>query len=104
MNRIAILGASLLAGVGASLGRSLGDSRVVTLSDDRPRASALRRFVSRKQSKVSNRMPHIGAKEQERAQRFYMVDTHPSGVKRSAPTIQQMSKRQYEAQLAKKAA
>jgi len=32
------------------------------------------------------------AKEEERAKRFYMVDTHPSGAKRSAPTMQMLSK------------
>ncbi|MFM0022164.1 hypothetical protein [Paraburkholderia azotifigens] len=41
----------------------------------------------------SKYQPHTGAKEQERAKRFYMVDTHPSGAKRSAPTMQQRSAR-----------
>ena len=43
--------------------------------------------------------PHIGAKEQERAKRFYMVDTHPSGAPRSTPTMQQHSKRAHAARL-----
>lgn len=94
INRVAILGASLVAGVGASIGWSLGD-RIVTISDDRPRGhSPLRRYVSRALSRASvNRWAYIGAKERERAKRFYMVDTHPSGEKRSAPTMQQLSKR-----------
>ena len=39
----------------------------------------------------SKYMPHTGKKEQERAKRFYMVDTHPNGEKRSAPTMEQHS-------------
>ncbi|CAN7418416.1 hypothetical protein [Paraburkholderia hospita] len=39
------------------------------------------------------------AKEQERAKRFYMVDTHPSGAPRSTPTMQQHSKRAHAAKL-----
>ncbi|SOE85658.1 hypothetical protein SAMN05446935_6132 [Burkholderia sp. YR290] len=35
--------------------------------------------------------PHASAKERERAKRFYMVDTHPNGEKRSAPTMEQHS-------------
>lgn len=97
MNRIAILGASLIAGVGASIGRSFGGSGVVTIRDDRPRESALRRFVSRRQPKRGGHVPHYGKKEQERAKRFEMSNAHanfPYGV-RSAPTMQRISNRDY---------
>ncbi|CAE6811164.1 hypothetical protein R69746_05626 [Paraburkholderia aspalathi] len=36
--------------------------------------------------------PHIGAKEQERAKRCYMVDTFPNGTPRSAPVMHQSAK------------
>lgn len=41
--------------------------------------------------------PHIGKKEQERAKRCRMVETHPNGTLRSSATMEQMSKREYEA-------
>ncbi|AUT68548.1 MULTISPECIES: hypothetical protein [Paraburkholderia] len=89
------MGALMASGIGAMASRSFGGD-VVTIGDDRPRtssvSSALRRYVSRKLSRSSrNHMPHTGLKEQERAKRFYMVDTHPNGEKRSAPTMQQHS-------------
>lgn len=46
---------------------------------------------------VSKYMPHTGAKEQERAKRCRMERHHGLGAVRSAPTIRQMSKRQYAA-------
>jgi len=36
--------------------------------------------------------PHIGAKEQERAKRCYMVSTFPNGTPRSAPVMCQAAK------------
>jgi hypothetical protein len=54
----------------------------------------------------SKYMPHIGAKEQERAKRCYMVDLYPSlgqidadgyyvSMRRCSPTMCQMSKRDF---------
>lgn len=40
----------------------------------------------------SKYMPHIGAKEQERAKRCYMVQTFGRGILRSAPTMCQSAK------------
>ncbi|SEI41972.1 hypothetical protein [Paraburkholderia diazotrophica] len=53
------------------------------------------RAVGGRQSSNRYGYPFIGKKEQERAKRFYMVDTHPSGAMRSAPTMQQHSKRSH---------
>ncbi len=36
--------------------------------------------------------PHIGEKEQTRAQRSYMEPNHPNGKPRSAPILQQRAK------------
>jgi hypothetical protein len=69
MNRIARLGSALVSFAGRRIGVAT-DLRYGTRS-----------------------APHVSAKEQERAKRFYMVDTHPSGAPRSTPTMQQHSKR-----------
>jgi hypothetical protein len=92
--------AAVIAAILGPMGRFAAPGGVHRVTSDSKRG---RQMTSRK-TKVSSRRPHIGKKEQERAKRFYMVDTFPSGAKRSAPTMQQMSKRQYEAQLAQKAA
>jgi hypothetical protein len=43
--------------------------------------------------------PHIGAKEQERAKRCYMVSAFIGGPERSAPVMHQFSKATHEAYL-----
>ena len=79
--------AAVIAAILGPMGRFAAPGGVHRVTSDSKRG---RQMTSRK-TKVSSRRPHIGKKEQERA-------------KRSAPTMQQMSKRQYEAQLAQKAA
>ncbi|MFX1675179.1 hypothetical protein PWR63_23515 [Paraburkholderia sp. A2WS-5] len=55
----------------------------------RGRQATSAKAPSRSRSKI---LPHIGAKEQARAKRSYMVDTFPSGALRSAPTMCQAPK------------
>nr|WP_132454242.1 hypothetical protein [Paraburkholderia sp. BL8N3] len=82
----------LTAGTGAD---------VVTIERERPVSAKRRRVAPSPRKKASNRMPHIGAKEQERAKRLFMVSTFggPSNPfnesPRCAPTLCQMSKRQF---------
>lgn len=70
-----------------------------------------RRFPSAR-PRGSKYMPHIGKKECERAKRCWMQPNygwhlngdHASVVKRSAPCMNQLSKRHYQALLAREAA
>jgi len=57
---------------------------------------AINRFLKRS-GKPTWHAPHIGAKEQERAQRCIMSTHHRGDIRlpRAAPTMQQMSKRRY---------
>jgi hypothetical protein len=90
MQRVTLIGSA----IGAALSRGVGAILSVPNAIHRVAAGTkrARQMVSAKTShNRSKYMPHIGAKEQERAKRFYMVDTHPSGAKRSAPTMQQHS-------------
>lgn len=107
MQRVSVFGASaaaiaaaMLNGVGNTVaGAARGVHRVAAGT------KRARQMVSKKTlHSRSKYMPHIGAKEQARAKRSYMVDTHPSGAKRSAPTMQQLSKRAHAALLDQKQA
>jgi hypothetical protein len=94
MKRVSLFGASAVA-IAASMLNGAGEA-LASAARGVHRVAAgtkrARRMVSVKTPhNRSKYMPHIGAKEQQRAKRFHMVDTHPSGTKRSAPTMQQHS-------------
>jgi hypothetical protein len=90
MQRVTLIGSA----IGAALSRGVGAILSVPNAIHRVAAGTRRARQMVSATTPHNRskyMPHIGAKEQQRAKRFYMVDTHPSGTKRSAPTMQQHS-------------
>lgn len=85
MKRINILGAAM--GTMAFVGSALSAGVHVAIDRDRPVSSKRKRIAKAKQPAGRSRyMPHIGAKEQERAKRCYMEN----GI------LQQMSVRQFE--------
>ena len=94
MKRVSLFGASAVA-IAASMLNGAGEALAGAARGVHRVASGTkraRRMVSVKTPHNRSRyMPHTGAKEQARAKRFYMVDMHPSGAKRSAPTMQQHS-------------
>jgi hypothetical protein len=93
--KIASIGAALALAIGSASARldrvvsgaALGGGRRVAAGTKRGR----QRVSAKTPHNRSKYKPHTGAKEQARAKRFYMVDMHPSGAKRSAPTMQQHS-------------
>lgn len=95
MKRIVLsIAESILSHLGA-LGVTRSGTRRIT-SDSKVGRQMISKRFKRSRSKV---MPHIGKKEQERAQRCYMASHYPmrNGVEcpQSAPTMCQMSKRDY---------
>jgi len=93
--KLSIVGASLSALVGGAM-RRLGD---VTSLEVRGPTGRQRRNGVRTKLGRSKYMPHIGAKEQERAKRCWMSEFHESGEGlmryrsyRSAPTMCQSAK------------
>lgn len=100
MQRVTLIG-SAAGAIGASLARGLGAVLSVPAAVHRVATGTKRgrQMVSAKTPhNRSKYMPHIGAKEQERAKRCYMEATHGewSGLKRSASTMCQVGKRAYE--------
>lgn len=69
----------------------------VTSNSKRGRQLTGAKAPSKSRSKY---MPHIGAKEQERAKRCYMSSTfNAGGAPRTSPVMHQVGKRAYEAAL-----
>jgi hypothetical protein len=85
---IAALAGMLMMGSGTSIPSPHAGAHRVTADSKRGR-----KMISRTVRSRSNRMPHIGAKEQERAKRCYMRYSNPHAP---TPTLCQMSKREYE--------
>lgn len=91
MRRIALgVAESLLSHLGG-LGLTRRGTRRVT-SDSKAGRQMVSKQVARARSK---HMPHIGAKEQERAKRCYMNANFSVHTPRSAPTMETYSKRSF---------
>jgi hypothetical protein len=113
MQRVTLIG-SAAGAIGASLARGLGAVLSVPAAVHRVATGTkrARQMVSAKTPhNRSKYMPHIGAKEQERAKRCCMQHFMECGEGitrfrsfRSAPTMEQLSKRQYAALNAQKQA
>ncbi|MFP3428766.1 hypothetical protein SB781_03350 [Paraburkholderia sp. SIMBA_061] len=111
MQRVTLIGSA----IGAALSRGFGavlsvPSAVHRVASGTKRA---RQMVSAKTAhNRSKYVPHIGAKEQERAKRCWMQPNFGWGmngdqaikVTRSAPVMNQMSKRQHDVRQARKQA
>jgi hypothetical protein len=111
MQKVTLIG-SATGAIGAALARGLGSVLTVPNAVHRVATGTkrARQMVSAKTPhNRSKYMPHIGAKEQERAKRCYMEHHFPYRSTaegsflhlRSAPIVQQMGKRQYAALQAK---
>lgn len=88
--RIASIGAALALAMNSASAHL--DRAVLRMTSRAAPSVRARRMGKRPIAGRGKYMPHIGAKEQERAKRCYMVQTFGHGRLRSAPTMCQSAK------------